>query len=142
MQAYVGNVAWAHIQALQSLHTIPNIGGQVFYITDASPHDHIAMFIRHFAKSRGERYTALPCPYSLMRLMTSHLETFTQVLFPYFELDLGKAAGVTTAAVTYSSGEYFVSSRRAKEKWNYEPLFTFEEALARSTEYYSRVVIL
>ena len=74
--------------------------------------------------------------------MTTHLETFTQLLLPYFEVDLGKTAGVTTAAVAYSNGEYFVNSRRAKEMWNYEPLFTFEEALARSIEYYSRLVIL
>ena len=136
-QIYAGNIAWAHVQALRALREKPEIGAKFFYITDDTPLNHVIQFVQPFTKAR--RYGLMPtvCPFIIVFVCAWLLECIAHLLAPIFKFDFG----VTTNGLKYSEGQYFVNSRFATKMWDYKPLYSFEDAVHRSTEYYKNIPI-
>ena len=132
LQIYVGNIAWAHIQALRALQNKPEIGSRFFYITDDSPLDHMIQFVQPFTRARGYRQMPVVCPFLIVFFVAYILELIAHLLAPLFKFDFG----VSISGLKYSEGQYYVNSRAATKMWGYQPLFTHEQAMQRSLNYY------
>jgi 3beta-hydroxy-delta5-steroid dehydrogenase / steroid delta-isomerase len=157
-QAYVGNVAWAHIQAMRALRTCSNqsaelvtssdqrdhqntcltqCGGKVFFVPDDTPLLNSFTFIEYFLRARGYNLSEYSLPYSVVYWLLYAVELGLAVWSPVQKVNLNPAL----CSVVYINTTYYFNRKLAEELLNYKPIFTFEESLKRSIKYYSGINI-
>ncbi|XP_077983163.1 3 beta-hydroxysteroid dehydrogenase type 7-like [Glandiceps talaboti] len=139
--AYIGNVAWLHIKALQKLNelgslTLNNIAGRVFFATDDTPLQPFSDFMKPFIVARGYRVSKLRIPYWLIYCIYWIMGMFCLLLKPMKRINMNTTTDVLYC--TFGAGHSF-NSRLAKQLLDYKPIFTPQEAIERSLKYYSNI---
>ena len=137
---YVGNGAWAHVLAAQKLlnpERQAEIGGKYYYIGDHSPVCSMANFQAQFLGPVGYRVFPVGVPLFLMMILAYFVE-FLLLLLSLFGLDYGVV--LNRGSVRYAKLSHSYSWERAKNELEYEPLYSHKTALAKSMDYYRKVL--
>ena len=131
-QAYVGNVAFAHLVALAALDRDDVIGGQTYFVTDDTPLMNSSLFMNPFLKARGFSLSHRSAPYPLVYAVLATAETICRLLKPIRKVELPFAL----CSLIYVNRNLYFSRKKAESMLEYKPLFSYEEAMERSLKYY------
>ena len=137
---YVGNGAWAHVVAAQKLldsERQTEIGGKYYYIGDHSPICSMANFQAQFLNPLGYRVSPVGVPLFLAMVIAYLIEFFLLLLS---FLGVNARVPLTRSSVRFAKLSHSYSWERAKNELQYEPLYSHKTALAKSMEYYRRVL--
>lgn len=139
---YMGNAAWAHIVAAQKLldkESRGHVGGKFYYIGDYSPISSFTDFMAQFLKPLGYRVAPWPLKLPLFLLLIfAFLLEVVMVMLALVGVDF--RSSLNRATVSYLQLSHSYTWERAREELGYEPIYQHNTALARSMEYYRRVV--
>ena len=136
--AYVGNVAWAHICAMRTLRDQSDVcGGKAYFITDDTPRLDFVDHISPFLKARGYRFANFQIPYRLAYFVIMVLQTLLMLLKPIKPINLP----VNLKILDYINCNYSFRRTKASNDLGYRPIFSHEESMKSSTEYYKSVKV-
>ncbi|KAM5256295.1 3 beta-hydroxysteroid dehydrogenase/Delta 5--_4-isomerase-like isoform 2-T2 [Ctenodactylus gundi] len=137
---YVGNVAWAHIVALRALQSptkAPNIQGKFYYISDDTPYQSYDNLNYNLSKEWGLRLdSSLSLPLSLKYWLAFLLEMVSFLLSPIYKY----RPPFNRHLVTLLNSVFTFSYKKAQRDLGYEPLFSWEEAKQKTTEWIGSLV--
>ena len=132
-QAYVGNVAWAHVVALHALNRdAESVGGQAYFITDDTPVMNTYAFMDHFLGACGYSLSSTRASYRLVYPMMFIAENFFKLIAPIYKVNLM----TTLSSLTYMNRSYFFKRDKAETMLGYEPLYSWKESFVMSADYY------
>ncbi len=134
-QGYVGNVAWAHVLASDALAKDETLGGEFFFITDDTPPMNLFDFIGIFLSSQGWCLSGYSLPYWPVYCLLYAVETLLYILSPFCRIN----SVTSCASLRYINSTVYFNSRKAETRFGYKPLFTYQESLDRSIEYYRSI---
>lgn len=133
-QAYVGNMAWAHIKALSALKEKPNAcSGRAYFITDDTPLCNTFEFMDIFLHTKGYDLSNYCLPYPFVYGFMYIMETVFWVISPIYKIHLDTAL----CSVIYFNKTYYFCRKFAEQKIGYSPIYTYKECIANSIAYYS-----
>ncbi|KAM6309712.1 3 beta-hydroxysteroid dehydrogenase/Delta 5--_4-isomerase-like [Podargus strigoides] len=125
---YVGNVAWAHVQAakaLQVLQKAKQIRGQFYYISDDTPHMSYADLNYELTKDLGFGIEShLPMPLTMLYYFSLLLEIVSFLLRPFVRY----IPPTNRHLVTLLNTPFTFSYGKAQKDFGYVPRYTWEEA--------------
>ncbi|KAM5257212.1 3 beta-hydroxysteroid dehydrogenase/Delta 5--_4-isomerase-like isoform 2-T2 [Ctenodactylus gundi] len=137
---YIDNVAWAHILAsrgLQNPQKASNIQGQFYYISDDTPHQSYHTFHYSLGKECGLRLdSSLSIPLFLMYWLAFLLEMVSFLLSPIYKCQ----PLLSRHLVTLLNSVFTFSYKKAQRDLGYEPLFSWEEAKQKTSEWIGSLV--
>ena len=137
-QAYVGNTAWAHIVALSALNKDPHTtGGQAYFITDDTPVANTFHFMEHFLQARGFTLTPYRIPYSIVYTLMFLSESFLRLVAPIYKYNVDTAL----CSIIYINTTYTFNRKKAERMLGYKPLYSWQESLEKSLDYYMKLDI-
>ncbi|XP_040913527.1 hydroxy-delta-5-steroid dehydrogenase, 3 beta- and steroid delta-isomerase 1 [Toxotes jaculatrix] len=132
---YVGNVAWAHLQAARSLKDPQRrnaVGGKFFFISDDTPpvsysdFNHVVMSPLGFTIQEK-----LLLPLGLLYIICFFLEVLCTMLRPFIRI----VPPMNRQLLTMLNTPFTFSYQRAKRDLGYSPRYSWEEARKRTTEW-------
>ncbi|XP_037355866.1 3 beta-hydroxysteroid dehydrogenase/Delta 5--_4-isomerase-like [Talpa occidentalis] len=132
---YVGNAAWAHILALRALQDpkkAPRVQGQFYYIADDTPHQSYDNLTYNLTKEWG--FSPNPrgsLPLSLRYWLAFLLEMVSFLLSPIYTYH----PPLNRHWLTLSNSIITFSYSKAQRDLGYKPLFSWEEAKQKTTEW-------
>nr|XP_006820765.1 PREDICTED: 3 beta-hydroxysteroid dehydrogenase/Delta 5-->4-isomerase type 2-like [Saccoglossus kowalevskii] len=149
--AYAGNIAWAHILAMQHLQhsdtleqnkgtkTVESqpIAGKCFFIMDETPARNLFDNIKPYVEDRGIRISDVVVPFWIMYCVALFLEFITFILKPFTSLNYPLTRQVLYSMYVHHNFNY----NGARKHLKYKPIFTPEEAMQRSLVYYRSIEI-
>ncbi|XP_072622874.1 3 beta-hydroxysteroid dehydrogenase/Delta 5--_4-isomerase isoform X1 [Vulpes vulpes] len=137
---YVGNVAWAHILALRALQDpkkAPSVQGQFYYISDDTPHQSYDDLNYNLSKEWGLSLDSrMSLPISLEYWLAFLLEIVSFLLSPIYKYQ----PPFNRHMVTLSNSIFTFSYKKAQRDLGYKPLFSWEEAKQKTTEWVGSLV--
>ncbi|KAI8490226.1 3 beta-hydroxysteroid dehydrogenase type 7 [Branchiostoma belcheri] len=130
--SYVGNVAWAHLLAAQTLVTSPSTaGGEAFFITDDTPIGSDATLYSEICAPIGIRWNdtlVLPlCPLYFIAYLLAFLRF---LLKPFYNF----VPPITPALLTLINTNFYFNCKKARRLLGYKPIFTWEESKQKTRE--------
>ena len=130
-QAYVGNVAWAHLCALGALQRDPGgAGGRCYFVTDDT--SLVNSFEFHEGVPRGPSVhrleQGLRPPTHSPTASASMLDWVLWLVRPLYEVNLP----VALPSIIYINRTLYFSRRLAEERLSYSPIFDYQTALDKS----------
>jgi sterol-4alpha-carboxylate 3-dehydrogenase (decarboxylating) len=130
---YVGNMAYAHLQAAHALMNGAEISGRVYFITDAEGTNFFKFFDQVVV---GIGYTIKPknfwIPRPIAYAMGSMAEFSAWLIRPIKKTQ----PRFSRFAVVYTCTEYTFTSRKAMQDFGFRLKYSNEEALQRTIDYY------
>ncbi|XP_040428591.1 3 beta-hydroxysteroid dehydrogenase/Delta 5--_4-isomerase-like [Cygnus olor] len=137
---YVGNIAWAHVQAAKALQ-VPqkarHIRGQFYYISDDTPHMSYADLNYELTKDLGFGIEPrLPMPLSVLYYFSLLLEIMSFLLRPFVRY----VPSTNRHLVTLLNTPFTFSYRKAQKDFGYMPRYTWEEAKRCTGQWIASVV--
>uniref|UniRef100_K7E974 3-beta hydroxysteroid dehydrogenase/isomerase domain-containing protein n=1 Tax=Ornithorhynchus anatinus TaxID=9258 RepID=K7E974_ORNAN len=137
---YVGNVAWAHVLAARALRDperAPRLGGQFFFVADDTPHMSYTNLNFELGQALGfrkppRRFIPLPVLYCLALL----LELVSFLLRPLVRF----VPAFDRHLLTLTNTTFTFSYKKAQKDFGYRPLFSWEDAKSRTTQWIRSLV--
>ncbi|KAG4073766.1 hypothetical protein HA402_000990 [Bradysia odoriphaga] len=137
---YVGNVAWAHIRAKDTLKREPKkIAGLPVFITDDTPIEDTTRFCQRISRATNTlklRPTWWSVPAFFTYFIAFMLEFFVQLANRLYSGV--KLSFQPRALVAYSSSIIMFSRLRASIHLDYEPIFTEDKSIQNSASWYEK----
>ncbi|XP_035659821.1 3 beta-hydroxysteroid dehydrogenase type 7-like [Branchiostoma floridae] len=123
---YVGNVAWAHLLAAQTLLTSPNnAGGEAFFIDDDTPaKDEGALYGELCAPIGISWDDSLVLPLPILYSIAYALSFVKFVCKPFYTF----VPRLTPAVLTIVNTNFYFNYKKATRLLGYKPLFSWEES--------------
>ena len=136
---YAGNAAWACIKTKERLQHDESIGGEAFFISDDTqildPFD----FLEPYLKCRGFHLSKRSYPYWLFMLIFYLFVLFIKLIWPIYPINL--PTGLTPQNIRYLCNTFFFNRNKAILRLDYEPIYSHEEAHAKSIPYYQKLYL-
>lgn len=130
---YVGNAAWAHLVAHQSLDkNAEKAAGEAYFVLDDTPLSNTNRFFQHFIREMSLRICPFQIPLGLLYVFTLIFQLITWCLSPFIRINLIPSPNMLKAI----SRVLTFTDKKARAVLGYKPLYTFEESLKMSTKYY------
>ena len=122
---------------MRALRQSPTVGGRCFFIPDDTPVMNRFDFMDPFLNDRGYRLARWSIPFPLIYAVLYVTETFLKMISPLCKINTDKSlCGVIYVNHTYTF------NRGSAEKWlGYTPLYSYDDALKRSREFYRNLDI-
>ncbi|XP_061197088.1 3 beta-hydroxysteroid dehydrogenase/Delta 5--_4-isomerase type 1-like [Saccostrea echinata] len=133
--AYVGNMAWGFVCALNKLYHDKSAGGEAYFVGDETPLMGLFEFNELFIKLHGGELARRPIPYLLMLTIVLLLEWIVWLISPLKQINLP----VTSSTVRYTNKKWSYSYEKAKKELGYSPLYNWEDSYRRSSEFYKSI---
>lgn len=137
---YIGNGAWAHVVAARKLLDDggdSTIGGEVFYIGDHGPVCSSANFHKQFLHPLGFKVVPIGIPLFILMLLAYVLD-FVCLLLALVRIDV--SCLLNRSSMRFFKVSHSFSWEKARQELGYEPLYSHQDALARSMEHYRNVI--
>lgn len=137
-RVYVGNVAWAHVLALNLARTdcgTKGIGGHAYHITDGSSSDNNFTWMKPYMEQHYIKLLPINVPLWLVYYFWLLLEIFVLLLSPVVKVAL--VANRCELYLACTTATY--NGTKARKMLGYTPLYTAKEAFYRSMCYYSKL---
>ncbi|NXH20203.1 3BHS isomerase, partial [Bucco capensis] len=139
---YVGNIAWAHLQAAKALQVpqkAKHIRGHFYYISDDTPHMSYADLNYELTRELGFGIEPqLPMPLTLLYYFSLLLELVSFLLQPF----LRYIPSTNRHLVTLLNTPFSFSYRKAQQDFGYVPHYSWEEAKQRTGRWIASIVPL
>ncbi|XP_069491838.1 3 beta-hydroxysteroid dehydrogenase/Delta 5--_4-isomerase-like [Ambystoma mexicanum] len=140
--SYVGNVAWAHIQAAKAMkdpERVARIAGRFYYISDDTPH--MSYSDLNFELGRGlgfgvESKMRLPLP--LMYVLAFVLEMLSLLLSPFMRY----VPPTNRHLINLQNTPFTFSYKNAQKDFDYKPRYSWEDAKQITTKWLASQVPL
>ncbi|XP_014438797.1 3 beta-hydroxysteroid dehydrogenase/Delta 5--_4-isomerase isoform X1 [Tupaia chinensis] len=137
---YVDNVAWAHILASRALldpKKASSIQGKFYYISDDTPHQSYDDLNYNLSKDWGLSVDSGPrMPLCVLYWIAFLLETVSFLLRPIYKY----RPPITRHVLTLANSVFTFSYKKAERELGYKPLFSWEEAKQRTSEWIGSLV--
>jgi len=135
---YVGNVAWAHIRAKQTLkNSSKNIAGLPVFVTDDTPIEDTSRFCQRLSR-RTDAFNIRPTSWSLPSLLGYWLAILLELIISTLNPIFGTKLNFQPRALAAYAGSLLQYSRlRAELHMDYEPIYNEERSLDDSVKWYS-----
>lgn len=133
---YVGNVAHAHLLALRALELRnPEVCGRAFFITDDSPAVNFLDFMEPIVEAVGYRLPprSRKVPYPVMMAVGALYELGAWLAKPFGG---SEPPVLTRSSVRFVCKTHTFDGSLARRALGYEPRYSYEEALARTIDYW------
>ncbi len=132
---YVGNVAWAHVLALQAvLDPEHPVGGQIYFVTDDSPAINFFDFMEPILNELG--HTLPPksrsAPYPVMFAIGALLEGLAFACRPFFSF----TPTLTRSSVRFVGHDHTFVGDKARRDLGYAPRYTEAQARERTVDWF------
>ncbi|KAI1242211.1 3 beta-hydroxysteroid dehydrogenase/Delta 5--_4-isomerase, partial [Lamprotornis superbus] len=125
---YVGNIAWAHVQAAKALRApqkAKHVRGKFYYISDDTPHMSYADLNYELTKDLGFGIEPqLPMPLTVLYYFSLLLEIVSFLLRPFVRY----IPSTNRHLVTLLNTPFTFSYRKAQQDFGYTPRYSWEEA--------------
>lgn len=125
---YVGNIAWAHVQAAKALQVpqkAKRVRGKFYYISDDTPHMSYADLNYELARDLGFGIEPrLPMPLTVLYYFSLLLEIVSFLLRPFVRY----IPSTNRHLVILLNTPFTFSYRKAQKDFGYVPRYTWEEA--------------
>lgn len=132
-----GNAAWAHILAKNQLRENPEgVGGEVVFITDDTPIQNSFEFLEPFLKSRSMKLSTFMYPAVLAVIFVLFLHVVSRLLRPLIRM---KNPFPHPATLYFIVCFYCFNRLKATLRLDYKPIYSPEESLSNSLQYYKTV---
>ena len=132
-RVYVGNVAWAHIKAMETFKANPErIAGKAYFVTDNTPSLSVFELNEPYLSAFGYRYTKIAIPFTFLYIVLLLFEIVVWLLKPIYPLRLTMSR---YSVVRLYYGHTF-SRNNLHSDTGYEPRYTYEESFKRTLNYY------
>ena len=135
---YVENVVWGHLLLERALLDKPKaVGGQAFCISNEEPMtsgDFCAKLRHYYEKQVGSPMAVTYLPPRLMGLISYQIEAIQWLTGGAIK---GDGALLTPAMLQTARISYTFTSKRAGEVLGYKPLYTVDEALQRTVQFWA-----
>nr|XP_056704375.1 3 beta-hydroxysteroid dehydrogenase/Delta 5-->4-isomerase type 2 [Euleptes europaea] len=137
---YVGNIAWAHIQAAKAMRNpakVRQIRGQFYYISDDSPHLSYADFNHELGKELGFGVEPkLAMPLTMLYCYALLLEIVSFLLWPFVRY----VPVINRQLLTLLNTPFTFSYKKAQRDFGYTPRYSWEEAKQRTGRWIAEVI--
>ncbi|NXD14584.1 3BHS isomerase, partial [Nothocercus nigrocapillus] len=137
---YVGNIAWAHVQAAKALQVpqkAKHIRGQFYYISDDTPHMSYADLNYELTKDLGFGIEPrLPMPLTMLYYFSLLLEIVSFLLRPFVRY----IPSTNRHLVTLLNTPFTFSYSKAQKDFGYMPRYTWEEAKQCTSQWIASMV--
>lgn len=136
-RVYVGNVAWAHVHAIDTLRKDTSVCGKAYNILDGSSSANNFVWMKPILETQHVKVLPIAIPFFLVYYFYFLLELILWILSPMIEVKLPAERNhlyLCCTSVTYDGN-------LAKTKLGYKPLYSPKEAFSRSLEYYSNIKV-
>lgn len=132
-----GNVAWAHIRAMETLKNAPkNIAGLPVFVTDDTPIEDSARFCQRLSR-RTNVFNIRPTSWSVPSLLGYWLAILLEMIISLLNPIFGTKLSFQPRALAAYAGSLLQYSRlRAELHMDYEPLYNEERSLDDSVKWY------
>ena len=136
---YVGNAAWACIQAKQRIGRDSSLGGEEFFITDDTQIADAFEFCQPFLKKRGMRVSQVAIPLWVLTIFVLLLRLILDPIRSVYHLRVPHAYRLSTIRLWCTT--HFFNRTKATLRLDYEPLYDPNECNRLAVEYYSKCKI-
>uniref|UniRef100_A0A0P5RFW1 3 beta-hydroxysteroid dehydrogenase type n=1 Tax=Daphnia magna TaxID=35525 RepID=A0A0P5RFW1_9CRUS len=134
---YAGNAAWAHILAKDQLMKEPTIvGGEVIFVTDDTVIQNAFEFLDPFLKARSMKASTFVYPATLAVIFVLFLYFVSRMLRPLVHL---KNPFPHPSTLYFIVCFYCFNRLKATLRLGYKPIYSPEEAINKSLDYYKNV---
>ena len=127
---YIENAACAHIKAAEMLSVNPEISGKSYFISDDSP-VLLWSWINEMLKKMNLPSISRAVSYQKARAMGSAMEIIFRILH------LSKEPPITRFTAAQLAHSHFFNISAAKKDLKYTPIISQEEAIIKTTAYFS-----
>ena len=140
-KVYVGNVAWAHVHALNTMRMRHNgedsgaICGKAYHVTDGTSKENYFLWMKPFLERHHIKLLPIAIPFWLVYYFWLMLEFFVHILSPVVHIPMAANRNELFLACTTCTYD----GRRAKRLLGYTPLYGAREAHRRAMSYYSKL---
>ena len=122
---------------MRALRHTPTVGGRCFFIPDDTPVINSLDLLEPYLNDRGYRLTSWSIPFPLIYAAFYVTETFLKLISPLYKINMS----TPRCSLVYMNNSY-TFNRGSAEKWlGYTPLYSYDDALKRSREYYRNLEI-
>lgn len=139
MVVRAGNIAWAHIRAMETLKTAPKgIAGLPVFITDDTPVEDTSRFCQRISRAQDTfniRPTSWTIPSFFAYFLAFLLESIVSFLYQICGLTLPFQP---RALVGYAGSMIMYSRLRADINMDYVPLYDEEKSIQNSAKWYEK----
>ncbi|XP_033748073.1 3 beta-hydroxysteroid dehydrogenase/Delta 5--_4-isomerase-like [Pecten maximus] len=135
--AYAGNVAWGFVCAVKAVRENSDLGGETFFMCDDTPMANMFELVDPFLKSCGFKLIPFTSPYWLTYLAAVLFICIAWIVSPIFEIN----SNFTPASARFMNMRVNSVYSKATKMLNYTPLYSHEESLRRSIQYYKQPTI-
>lgn len=140
--AYVGNVAWAHIQlakAMRDPEKVKRVRGQFYYAADDTPHISYSDFNFELTKELGFGVEPkLPMPLAMLYCYAMLLETISFLLRPFVRY----IPAINRSLLTLLNTPFSFSYKKAQRDFGYVPRYKWEEAKQHTSQWLAKMIPL
>ncbi|XP_042308787.1 3 beta-hydroxysteroid dehydrogenase/Delta 5--_4-isomerase-like [Sceloporus undulatus] len=140
--AYVGNVAWAHVQAAKAMkdpEKVKRIRGQFYFISDDTPHVSYSDLNYELTKELGFGIQPkLAMPLMILYWYALLLEVVSFLLHPFVRY----VPSINRHLVTLLNTPFSFSYRKAQRDFGYVPRYKWEEAKQQTSQWIAKITPL
>lgn len=137
-EAYVGNVAWMFICAVDALRKNPDVVGEVFFACDDTPLSNMFNSCEPYLKSHGMKLSSFVLPFWVIYLLVTIWTFIVRVLAPVRKIN----SNFTYASIRSINMRLNFTYTKAQTLLAYTPLYSHKESSDRSLAYYSQKHII
>lgn len=133
---FVGNMAWAHVLALNALMKgRTGLIGEAYLMTDAAPINFFRFFDQIVAKAG---YRIRPKNLWIPRVVAYPLGAISESIAFLIRPVKRYNPGLSIFAVNYTCTDFIFNSSRAEEHFDFVPKYTEEEAIEATAAFYKK----
>lgn len=133
--AYVGNVAWAHIKAFETLASGKDVRGKAYFVTDDTREKNLSCCANRFLQERGYRVTKFAIPYIVQFCILWITELLLWIIKPICTINMP----CTVRSINHFYTNSTFSRKSAEQELNYKPLFSPQDSHNLSMAYYKNI---
>ncbi|XP_029434990.1 3 beta-hydroxysteroid dehydrogenase/Delta 5--_4-isomerase-like [Rhinatrema bivittatum] len=137
---YVGNIAWAHIQAAKAMRSpekAKQIGGNFYFISDDTPHVSYSDFYHSLGKELGFGIASrLIMPLPLQYIFAFLLQMLSALLKPFLKY----VPPTNRHLLNIMHTPFTFSYKKAQRDFGYQPLHSWEEAKQSTASWIASVI--
>ncbi|XP_053909017.1 3 beta-hydroxysteroid dehydrogenase type 7 isoform X2 [Cuculus canorus] len=131
-RVYVGNVAWMHVLAARAARRSPSsVAGEFFFCYDSSPYASYEDFNMFFLGAVGLRLGGRKLPDAILSLAAWLNALLRRLLSPFWAY----APLLNPYTLAVASTPFTVRTDKAQRCFGYRPLFSWDEARARTVRW-------
>jgi nucleoside-diphosphate-sugar epimerase len=136
---YVGNAAWAVCCAKKRIERDASVGGETFFVTDDTPIRDPFDFWQPYLAQRQLKVSSWAVPLWIVLALLSLIQLVVTAIRPLIRIRLGPEWSGDWWNMICTT--HFFNRTKITLRMEYDPLYSVDEAMQKSREYYEKCAI-